>query len=415
MTAQMLAYPFLFVSIFFESFVLVTLLSKPARAARARAPVLDDAVLPTAAVIVPCWNEGETVAKTTDSLLALDYPKEKLQIVLVDNNSTDDTPQIMERYRGNPQVTIMREEKRGKHHAVNAGIAATDAEFVGCLDADSFVEPDSLREIVGCFTDPKVAAATAGMSVHKPDNLLLHMQNAEYIFGITLKHALSTVNGLYVTPGPFSFYRRSVIQEIGGFRSGHQTEDLEMALRIQKAGYWIDNAPRSRVYTKAPKTIFALIKQRTRWTSGFMRNALQEYRSMIGNKKHGALGTIVLPIGLLAIGSGILLFGVAAYELLKGAYNFYRIHSGIPLGYILSAHAYRFDWFYLPASFYLLLAATTILATLTMVVIGTRLSKTPAKLALGLLSYAFLYGLVVPFWLMRATADVALGKTRSWR
>ena len=187
-------------------------------------------------------------------------------------------------------VRIIRKENGGKHTALNAGIAATRAEIVGCLDADSFVEPSALREIVACFDNPRVAAATAAMSVHKPKNILQHMQNAEYTFGITLRHAFASVNGLYVTPGPFSFYRRSIVEKLGGFRYGHQTEDMEMALRIQHAGYKIENAPRARVYTKAPDTILELIRQRTRWTSGFLRNILNEYRHLIFSRRHSALG-----------------------------------------------------------------------------------------------------------------------------
>ena len=132
MSPELLAYPFLFVAIFFESFVLVTFLSRPARAARARGPALfSDPALPFVAIIVPCLNEGETVAATTESLLALQYPKEKLEILLVDNGSTDETPEVMARYAGNPRVHIMREEKRGKHHAVNAGIARSEERRVG--------------------------------------------------------------------------------------------------------------------------------------------------------------------------------------------------------------------------------------------------------------------------------------------
>lgn len=134
MSPEILAYPFIFLAIFFESFVLVTLLSKPAREARAREKT---GQTPKVAVIVPCRNEGETVAATTESLLKLHYPADKLQIVLVDNGSTDNTPEVMARYNGHPQVKVLHESKPGKHNAVNAGIAAaTDAEFIGCLDAD---------------------------------------------------------------------------------------------------------------------------------------------------------------------------------------------------------------------------------------------------------------------------------------
>lgn len=411
MEPELLAYPFLFISIFFEAFVLVTFLSEPARTKRARKPASLTSLLPSVAVIVPCWNEEATVAATVESLFALKYPAEKLEFILVNDGSTDETKAALDRFAGHPQVKIIHKENGGKHTALNAGIAASGAEIVGCLDADSFVEPDALRQIVRSFDEPKVAATTAAMSVHKPENMLQHMQNAEYIFGITLRHVLSSINGIYVTPGPFSFYRRDRVLEVGGFREGHQTEDLEMALRLQAAGHLIDNAPRARVYTKAPRTILSLIKQRTRWTSGFMRNVLNEYRSMVGSRAAGALGTLVLPVAFVAIASGILLFAILAYSLIAHAVTLYQIHSDIPFLF----RAPSFDWFYFPTSLYLMLAIPIIVTTLTLIVVGRRISRTGGNLLLGIISYTFLYGLVVPFWLVRATADVALHKSRSWR
>ncbi|HUY05384.1 MAG TPA: glycosyltransferase [Candidatus Paceibacterota bacterium] len=411
MGQEVLTFPFLFLAIFFESFVLVTLLSKPARAARARVP---GEAAPTVAVIVPCWNEATTVAATCESLLALDYPVDKLEIILVDDGSTDATPAAMAPFAAHPQVRVVRKENGGKHTALNAGIAMTEAEFIGCLDADSFVDPAALREIVPCFAEPKVAAVTAAMSIHQPKNMLQHMQNAEYTFGITLRHTLASINGLYVTPGPFSFYRRSTVNELGGFRHGHQTEDMEMALRLQHAGYEIENAPRARVYTKSPDTLLALIKQRTRWTSGFLRNVLGEYRSLIGSRKHGVLGMLVLPTAVIAIGSTLLLFSVMLFQLGSSVLTALSVRAGIPLSYAYLPHG-SFDWFYFPASFYLLLGAATLLTSLSLIIIGKRISRTPGNIGLGLISYTFLYGLIVPLWLARATADVTLGKNRGWR
>lgn len=411
MSPEVLAYPFLFVAIYIESFILVTLLSKPAR--EARAPK-SNTVKPTVAIIVPCWNEASTLAATCNSLLALVYPKDKLEIILVDDGSTDTTSKVMATFANQPQVRIIRKENGGKHTALNAGIAATSAELIGCLDADSFVEPDALTEIVSCFKDPVVAAATAAMSVHQPKNILQRMQNAEYTFGITFRHSLSSVNGLYVTPGPFSFYRRSIVEKLGGFRYGHQTEDMEMALRIQKAGYKIANAPRARVYTKAPDTLLKLIKQRARWTSGFLRNIFGEYRDLIGNRKYGALGMIVLPSALVSIGSGILLFCILLFKIISGVITALQIRIGVPASYILSSHG-SFDWFYLPAHLYLLLAITTLLASITLITIGKIVSKTKGNLTLDIASYILLYAFVVPLWLIRATSDVALGIRRGWR
>ncbi len=416
MSPEMLAYPFLFIAIFFESFMLVTLLSKPAREARKRLAAQDGGAypLPSVAVIVPCWNEASTLATTCDSLLALKYPKEKLEIILVDDGSTDATPAAMARFASHKQVRIIRKENGGKHTALNAGIAVTHAECIGCLDADSFVEPDALAEIIPCFADAQVAAVTAAMSVHRPHTILQHMQNAEYTFGIAFRHTFASVNGLYVTPGPFSFYRRSVIEKLGGFRYGHQTEDMEMALRIQQAGYSIENAPRARVYTKAPSTIGKLIRQRTRWTSGFLRNILGEYRCLIGNRYRGALGMLVLPSALLSIGSSILLFSLVLFKLTRHAAAAIEIRTGIPLSYAITPHG-SFDWFYFPTSMYLFLGAATLLASFTLITIGRRISRTPGNLAFDITSYALLYAFVAPLWLINATSDVARGKRRGWR
>ncbi|MDP1706958.1 MAG: glycosyltransferase [bacterium] len=411
MSLEMLAYPFLFIAIFFESFVLVTLLSRPARVARAR--ILKGST-PSVAIIVPCWNEAGTIAATCDSLLALDYPKDKLEIIIVNDGSTDETREIIAGFAEHPQIQIINKENGGKHTALNAGIAATSAELIGCLDADSFVERDALSEIVVCFDKPNVAATTAAMSIHKPENILQHMQNAEYTFGITLRHAFASINGLYVTPGPFSFYRREIVENLGGFRYGHQTEDMEMALRIQHAGYEIENAPRARVYTKAPSTILKLINQRTRWISGFLRNILGEYRSLIGNKNHGALGVLILPTALLSITSGILLFILMIFLFTKNVTAALEVRSGIPFSYAFIPHG-TFDWFYIPASFYILLAIIVLLASIAIITIGKKISKTPGNIVPGIFSYTFLYFIVVPIWLIRATSDVALGKRRGWR
>jgi cellulose synthase/poly-beta-1,6-N-acetylglucosamine synthase-like glycosyltransferase len=411
MSGEMLAFPFLFLAIFFESFVLVTFLSKPARGARARQPGTH---APSVAIIVPCWNEASTVAATCESILALDYPADKLEVILVDDGSTDATPQAMAAFENHPQVSIIRKENGGKHTALNAGMAATNAEFIGCLDADSFVDSAALKEIIPCFENPKVAAVTAAMSIHNPQNILQHMQNAEYTFGITLRHTLASINGLYVTPGPFSFYRRSILDIVGEFRHGHQTEDMEMALRLQLQGYEIENAPRARVYTKSPSTVLGLVKQRTRWTSGFLRNVLGEYRGLIADRRYGVLGMLVLPVAIIAVGSSILLFSYAIFTLGHTIITAFQVRAGIPISYAYLPHT-SFDWFYFPASFYILLGATALLTSVSIILIGKRVSRTPGDIGLGIVSYAFLYGLIVPLWLIRATADVTIGKNRGWR
>ena len=411
MSSAALAYPFLFLTIFFESFLLVTFLSTPARTKRRRAPSIKT---PNVAIIVPCWNEETTVAGTIESLLALDYPKEKLSLILVDDGSTDHTYAAMNRFADNPQITILKKKNGGKHTAVNLGIAhAKDAELIGCLDADSFVDPQALREMITCFDEKEVMAATASMSVHQPKTILQRVQYIEYLLGIAMRHIFSVTNSIYVTPGPFSFYRPQVFSELGSFSHGHLTEDMEMALRMQRAGYRIENAVRARVYTKAPPTLQKLFKQRVRWMTGFLRNVLYDYRDLIGNHRHGALGLLVLPISLISIVFGIFMFGTGLVHATQDLSDAVGAASGVPLSYLITSHS--FGWFYLPYSTTLLLGGVLIAIILSLIVMGKRVSRTPGTLMPDIVLYLFVYSLISPLWIIASVADVARGAKNTWR
>ncbi len=412
MTVEVLTYPFIVLAVFFEVFLLVTFLSEPARERRSRARSTET---PKVAVVVPCWNEQNTIQGTVESLLALDYPADKLEIVLVDDGSTDNTAAVMDSYAHYPQVTVIHKENGGKHTAMNLGIEkAEDAVYVGCLDADSYVAPDALREVIAYFEDPKVAAVTAAMSVWSPRTLLERMQHADYVHGITLRHVISSLNGLYVTPGPFSFYRRDIVREVGGFKKGHNTEDLEMALRLQNEGYILENAPRARVYTKTPKTVRGLVKQRTRWTTGFLRNVFYDYRHMIGSSKYGTLGLLILPLGLLANISGIIMFGVIIFKSAEWAWNKYVLISGVPLSYSLTPH-HDFSWFFVPVSVVMLLSLVMLVGAVTTMLVGKHISKTPGGMIVGIIMYVVFYGFIAPLWLIRSMYDLLTGTRRAWR
>lgn len=403
-------YVVLFLTIYFEAFALLTFLGRDARLRRARERILG--ACPKVAVVVPCFNEESTIEGTVESLLNLDYPKDKLELVLVNDGSTDGTRAVMDRYVGHPSITVIHKENGGKHTGLNIGFACTDAEFVGCLDADSFVHPGALREVLSHFTDERVAAVTASMTVHEPGNILQRMQYAEYLAGVALRHIFATVNGLYVTPGPFSFYRREIINALGGFRHGHQTEDMEMAMRLQERGYKIENAPRAQVYTKAPGTVWSLVKQRTRWTSGFMRNAY-DYRALFGNPRYGILGLMVLPMGVLAIAASLALVLLVVYESAVSLTAFIATQGDVPWSYTFALPT--LDWFYLPISGVLLLGVVGLTAAIATMVIGKRISGAKRNIALDVFWYVVLYSYVAPLWLFRSTRDVALGYNRSWR
>src|SRR3990167_2221047 len=116
---------FIFLALYFQIFLLVTFFENKEKLKKETFIGLAD--YPSVAIIVPCWNEGKTVAGTMRSLLELEYPKEKLSIIAVDDGSTDETFEVMRTFAHHPHVTIFKKTNGGKHTAVNLGIEHTNA------------------------------------------------------------------------------------------------------------------------------------------------------------------------------------------------------------------------------------------------------------------------------------------------
>lgn len=187
-----------------------------------------------------------------------------------------------------------------------------------------------------------------------------------------------------------------------------------MALRLQNAGYVLENAPRSRVYTKTPTTVRGLVKQRTRWTTGFLRNVIYDYRHMIGKSEYGTLGLLMLPLGLLANVSGIIVFGILIFKIIQGIWSKVSLIAGFPLTYSLLPHQ-SFSFVFLPISFVMLISIIMLLGAVTTMLIGKHISNTPSSLFVGIIIYLIFYSFIAPLWLIRSMYDLLTGTRRAWR
>lgn len=401
-------YFFLFIGLYFEVFLLLSFFEKrPAKKTAAR-----PARYPSVAVIIPCWNEEKTIASTIRSLLALDYPKKKLSVIVVNDGSTDGTLAAARRFEKNPQVQVLTKENGGKHTALNLGIANTDAELIGCLDADSFVTEDALIETVKAFEEnPNTMAVIPAMKVHRPRRPLELMQAVEYTFGIFIKRMLGNLGAISVLPGPFSIYRREVFDKVGAFRRAHQTEDMEMAFRLHTHGLHIENAHNAVVYTKVPKTVRALVKQRTRWSQGFLQNS-QDYRHMILNRRFGYFGNLVLPFGLVAFVGALYTAGYLLWRLSSALVTHYLDMRATHIPFHFSAP--HLDWFYFNTSVIVFLSIAMLASTLFTIMVGRRIAGASFG-PWSLLAYFTLYGLVAPLWLARAMWGTLRAQESAWR
>jgi cellulose synthase/poly-beta-1,6-N-acetylglucosamine synthase-like glycosyltransferase len=367
---------------------------------------------PIVTVIVPVWNEEKTLGGTIESLLALDYPKDKLDIIIVDDGSTDGTKRVANEYKKFPSVRVYSKTNGGKHTAVNLGISKAKGEFLGCLDADSFVDKDALSRIVRCFEDPKVMAVTPAIKVHTPENMLQKMQSVEYDMVIFLRKVYGSMNAIHVAPGPFSIFRKEVFDKLGGYVKAHNTEDMEFAMRMHKNHFPIANVYDSYVYTVTPKTVKGLYKQRLRWVYGFLENA-KDYRTMIFNRKYGNLGMFTLPAAIISIFCALFFTGLAISRLFASITR--RIAEMQAVGIPLRFEWPHFDWFFVNTSETSVVVYMLALSTIFVILVGKKLSEGNMKPNINMIYFFFFYGIIAPTWLFKAVYNVALNKKTTWR
>jgi len=401
----------LFVGLYFEVFLLMTFLDHTS--VIRRQSVQSGKKLeyyPSVSIIVPCYNEEKTMVSTILSLLELDYPKDKLSILIVNDGSTDNSAHVLTRFWGHSQITVFHKENGGKYSALNFALQHVQSELVGCLDADSFVDHNALVEIVQYFTNTSVMAVTPAIKVHEPRNIIQHIQKAEYELGIFIRKTFAFLDGLLVTPGPFSIFRTTVFAELGGYREAYNTEDFEIALRMQSNHYKIENAHHAFVYTAAPPTFKKLFRQRLRWTYGFLKNAT-DYRHMYFKKQYGNLGMFILPITTLSIFSALYFTGMLLVSLFSLVAT--KVVEIQAVGFGLTGN-FSFALFFINTRSMLFIIYTLVLLTLLLIIIGRRLSTERRLISFDLVYYLFLYGLMAPFWLVAAVYNAVLSRQTSW-
>ncbi len=402
-----------FFSIYVQIFFLVTFLEKRKKI-QYRQGTMALANYPEVTIIVPCWNEEATLDATVASLQALDYPAHKLTFFLVDDGSTDSTWEKMQKYATNNQIKIFHKENGGKHTAMNMGIEMATSEYVGCLDADSFVDPVALKRIISYFnSDEKVMAVVPSIVVHTPKNLIQRIQKVEYNWGVYMKKMLALMNGIHVTPGPFSIYRREIFAQIGLFRRAHNTEDMEIAYRMQKNYMKIEHCNDAFVYTVTPDTVKKLYKQRLRWIYGFIKNTI-DYRKMVFSKKYGVISWFTLPSGVISIVGAVTMFSLLAYNI--GHFFFDKVLQVQAAGFSTNIMpSMKFDWFFINTAAFNMVTIILYILLLIGLILGARLAEGKPRLSINVIPFMLIYSVIAPFWILKAVWNAVTSRKTSWR
>ncbi len=301
--------------------------------------------LPFVTIIVPAFNEQETVNKSIKCALDQNYPE--FEVIVVDDGSSDFTPLLID----HPKVkSIHLSRNQGKANAVNKAIKQAIGEYIMLSDSDSHLHPDAIRHMLPHFNDPQVGGVSGQLIVRKRNNIIVIWQNLEYIFSQAIVKMAQNGSGSSITvlPGPICMYKRKLLLTLGGLSNRTLVEDFDMTLEVIAAGYKTEYEPKALAWTSTPENFRALKHQRIRWYRGNLQ-ALKIHKDLFFNHQYGILGFFWLPYSLYwAFGGAIitilLLLGFPVGMYFSSAPLQYSLSMLISLGIfvIISAAQYIF-------------------------------------------------------------------------
>jgi cellulose synthase/poly-beta-1,6-N-acetylglucosamine synthase-like glycosyltransferase len=291
-------------------------------------------------LVVPAYNESASIITSVKAMLQLEYPQ--YELIVVNDGSSDDTLQKLidafglqkfpEAYRARVQCEPVRDVYRStrisnlrvidkenggsKADASNAGINMCRYPLVCVVDADSVMQPDSLRRVVRPFLEDPTTVAVGGTvriangctvrqgfleKVGLPGNFLALVQVVEYLRAFLFgRMGWSPINGLLIISGAFGLFHKETLVEAGGFNPDAVGEDMELVLRLhrlmkeKRRPYRITFVPDPVCWTDAPENLRDLKSQRVRWQHG-LGQALALNKSLITNPRGGAVTWIAIP------------------------------------------------------------------------------------------------------------------------
>ncbi|MGD9611636.1 MAG: glycosyltransferase [Kiritimatiellia bacterium] len=241
---------------------------------------------PPVTLLVPVFNEAEQIERTLRQVMNLEYPAGKLQVIAIDDGSTDGTPAAIQRARDlYPEIEHIRfEPGRGKRHALSAGVRRATGQFIVFIDSDSFLEADAIHRLLDHFGDPEVAAVTGHCDVENVwTNALTKMQSVRYYVAFrVMKAAESVFDSITCLSGPLACYRRERLLEVLDAWEGQTFlgrpatfgDDRSLTNLLLRRGHKVRYAEKAQCTTIVPEDHRTFLRQQLRWKRSWFRESL---------------------------------------------------------------------------------------------------------------------------------------------
>lgn len=231
---------------------------------------------PHVSILIPAHNEEKVIARTIEAMLKLEYPRQRLDIVIINDGSRDRTAAIVSSYaREDPRLRLLNvppgEGGRGKSRALNLGLRSTHAPYIAIYDADNTPHPSALRYLMAQMLMDASLGAVLGKfrTVNKTKNVLTRFINIETLsFQSMLQAGRWKLFKVATLPGTNFVVRRDLLDKLQGWDEDAITEDSELSIRIYMEGYRIKYIPYAVTYEQEPESWRVWIQQRTRWVRG---------------------------------------------------------------------------------------------------------------------------------------------------
>lgn len=263
--------------------------------------------LPTISVVIPAHNEKANVIKSIKSVLKNNYPQDKIQIIVVNDGSTDTTSESVQSFistQKHKNVKLINQPNLGKAAALNSGIKNSHGTLVMCLDSDSELDKSALTNMIKYFEDKKVVALSSNVKIMPQYGLLNLIQQVEYLICYQMKRAQTFYNIEYIIGGIGSTFRKAYLKKVNYYDGNTVTEDIDLTMKILQAGnkkVKIMYASDVIAYTHSVLSVKDLIKQRYRWKWGRYQTFLKNYNMFFTTRNSFTKGLtwIYLPFAIL--------------------------------------------------------------------------------------------------------------------
>jgi len=233
----------------------------------------DSAYKPFVSILVPAYNEEKNIQARINNLIELDYDKDFYEIIIVESGSSDNTFSVVQKYISehidNPQIKIVREiERKGKASAINFGKTYAKGDIILVTDANAVFDKNVLKFMMPHFEDQKIGAVSGRFILSNSENEIVNSSSFYWNLEALMRKGESLLDSVCLFHGEINAWRKDIVKA----DTCALSEDLDMSIKIRKAGYKICYEPKALVFEKGPTTNQEQIKQKKRTALGTIQN-----------------------------------------------------------------------------------------------------------------------------------------------